>query len=160
MTLGERIKKLRKDKDLTQQEFAKQIGTTQNTIANYEIGHRNPSAAALNNICKTFNVNETWLRTGDGDMYVPTQTESVDELIREYRLDDLDRHIIIEFIKLKPEEREAVKKYVRNLSQHIRPVEKTLEQEADDFAAMMREQYISEKKQESQVFSVNGSGAG
>lgn len=78
MTLGERIKKARKALDLTQQKFAEQIGTTQNNIASYEIGRREPSAAAINNICKTFNISETWLRTGNGEMFV--QRSEDDEL--------------------------------------------------------------------------------
>lgn len=78
MTLGERIKKVRKALDLTQQKFAEQIGTTQNNIASYEIGRREPSAAAINNICKTFSISETWLRTGEGEMFV--QRSEDDEL--------------------------------------------------------------------------------
>ena len=74
MTLGERIKKVRKSLDLTQQKFADQIGTTQNNIASYEIGRREPSAAAVNNICKTFNVSKTWLRTGKVVMMSPAST--------------------------------------------------------------------------------------
>lgn len=70
LTLGERIKKVRKELNLTQQAFANQIGTTQNNIASYEIGRREPSAAALNNICKTFNLSESWLRTGEGEMFI------------------------------------------------------------------------------------------
>ena len=81
MTLGERIKKLRKELDLTQQKFAEQIGTTQNGIASYEIGRREPSAAVVNNICKTFNVNEQWLRTGDGEMLIK---ESRDDEIAKF----------------------------------------------------------------------------
>ncbi len=87
MTLGERIKKARKILELTQQKFASQIGSTQNNIASYEIGRREPSAAALDNICKTFKINEEWLRNGDGEMFVQcTRDEelkrSVDNLLR------------------------------------------------------------------------------
>lgn len=67
--MNERIKELRKSLDITQQEFAKRIGSTQNIIASYEIGRRNPSSAVVNNICKEFNVNEEWLRTGQGEMF-------------------------------------------------------------------------------------------
>lgn len=68
--LNERIKKLRKALDLTQQEFANRIGTTANVLTNYETGRRNPSSSVINNICKEFNVNETWLRTGKGEMLI------------------------------------------------------------------------------------------
>lgn len=78
MTLGERIKKARRSLDLTQQKFADQIGTTQNNIASYEIGRREPSSAAINNICKTFSISEDWLRTGEGEMFIQRSEE--DEL--------------------------------------------------------------------------------
>lgn len=64
-----RIKKLRKTLDLTQAEFASRIGTTQNSLAGYESGRRNPSSSVINNICKEFHVNEAWLRTGSGEMF-------------------------------------------------------------------------------------------
>lgn len=69
--MNDRIKKLRKALDLTQQEFADRIGMKQNTIATYEMGRATPSDPTINNICKEFNVSETWLRTGEGDMFVP-----------------------------------------------------------------------------------------
>lgn len=68
--MTDRIKKLRKALDLTQQEFADRIGMKQNTIATYEMGRATPSDPTINNICKEFNVNETWLRTGEGEMFV------------------------------------------------------------------------------------------
>lgn len=67
---NERIKKLRKSLDLTQTEFASRIGTTQNSLAGYETGRRNPSSSVINNICKEFHVSEEWLRTGKGEMFV------------------------------------------------------------------------------------------
>ena len=70
MEMKDRIKKIRKELDLTQQGFAEKIGTTANVLTNYETGRRNPSASVINNICKTFDVNETWLRTGEGEMFV------------------------------------------------------------------------------------------
>lgn len=68
--MNDRIKKIRKSLDLTQQAFAEKIGTTANVLTNYERGRRNPSASVINNICKTFNVNEEWLRTGQGEMFI------------------------------------------------------------------------------------------
>lgn len=69
-TTNTRIRKLRKALDLTQVEFARRIGTTQNSVANYETGHRNPSSSVVNNICKEFHGSETWLRTGEGGMFL------------------------------------------------------------------------------------------
>lgn len=67
---NERIKALRKSLGLTQQKFADRIGVKQNTVAQYEIGRNLPVESVLNLICREFNVNETWLRTGEGEMFV------------------------------------------------------------------------------------------
>ena len=67
--MNERLKQLRDHLELTQEEFGKRIGSARNTIANYEAGNRVPSNAILLSICREFNVNETWLRTGNGEMF-------------------------------------------------------------------------------------------
>lgn len=68
--MNERIKKLRKVLDLTQQAFADKIGIKQNTIAKYETNRGTPTTAVISLICREFNANETWLRTGEGEMFV------------------------------------------------------------------------------------------
>lgn len=68
--MNERLRKLRKALDMTQQEFADKIGTPRDNIGGYETGRRNPSDAVISLICKTDfskgKVNEQWLRTGEG----------------------------------------------------------------------------------------------
>lgn len=54
MNIGDRIKKVRKSLDLTQEAFATRIGSVQNTITGYESGRRNPSAPVISLICKEF----------------------------------------------------------------------------------------------------------
>lgn len=68
--MGERIKELRKALGLTQQEFADRIKVKRNTVATYEMGRSTPSDAAISLICREFNVNENWLRTGEGQMFI------------------------------------------------------------------------------------------
>lgn len=67
--MKDRIKSLRKDLGLTQEKFAERLNIKRNTIANYEIGRNEPIDAVVSLICREFNVNEDWLRTGQGDMY-------------------------------------------------------------------------------------------
>lgn len=71
-----RIKLIRDNADLTQDAFGKRIGSARNTIANYENGNRTPSNAVVTSICKEFGINEDWLRTGEGEMYLPIERES------------------------------------------------------------------------------------
>lgn len=69
-TTNTRIKKLRKVLDLTQEEFGKRIGVKRNTVATYELGRNKPIDSVVALICREFNVNETWLRTGEGEMFL------------------------------------------------------------------------------------------
>lgn len=68
--MKERLKKLRKNLDMTQQAFADKIGMKQNTIAQYEMGRTTPSDAIVFSICREFGVNEKWLRNGEGEMFI------------------------------------------------------------------------------------------
>lgn len=61
---------MRKALDLTQQEFANRLGVKRGTVATYERGNSDPSDAAIMLICREFNVNEEWLRTGCGKMFL------------------------------------------------------------------------------------------
>lgn len=68
--MNKRIKELRKALNLTQQDFADSLNIRRGTIANYEIGRNEPIDAVVSLICKEYNVNETWLRTGEGEMFI------------------------------------------------------------------------------------------
>lgn len=110
--MNSRIRKVRRELELTQTEFAGKIGTTANVLTNYETGRRNPSSSVINNICKTFNVNEEWLRTGMGEMFKASPTEALDALAEEYGLTHGDYVLIEKFVNLKAEKRAAVVDYV------------------------------------------------
>ena len=73
--MRERIKKMRKALKLTQQEFANRIGISRNNVATYEVGKSNPGEAVVSLICREFNVNENWLRTGEGEMFIKRDRE-------------------------------------------------------------------------------------
>lgn len=66
--MNERIKQVRLSLNLSQTEFGKRVGLTQNYIWMIEKGSRVPSERAIASICREFNVNEEWLETGNGEM--------------------------------------------------------------------------------------------
>ena len=68
---GERIKAIRKSLGLTQQEFANRLKIQRSTIAQYETGRNEPLSATVSLICREYNVDEVWLRTGVGEMFRP-----------------------------------------------------------------------------------------
>lgn len=64
--MKERIKLIRKRKNLSQEEFGSQIGITRSSVSLLESGRNSPSEQTIMLICKEFGVNEVWLRTGEG----------------------------------------------------------------------------------------------
>lgn len=109
--MNERIKKLRKALDLTQQEFADKIGMKRNTVANYETGRNEPSAAVISLICREFDVNETWLRTGTGEMFQPEPENELEALAGKYHLSKRVCALVERFLDLRPEIQEAFVDY-------------------------------------------------
>lgn len=78
MGIGERIKAVRKSAGLTQQKFAEALGLKRNTVGSYEINQISPSDRTIMDICREFNVNEIWLRTGEGEPFQKlTRKESI-----------------------------------------------------------------------------------
>ena len=68
--MKDRIKEVRKALKLNQTEFGARLGIKQTTVAGYETGAKNPMDSVILSICREYNVNETWLRTGEGEMFV------------------------------------------------------------------------------------------
>ena len=193
-TTNTRIRKLRKTLDLTQQAFADRLNIKRNTVATYEAGKSNPSDAAINLICREFNVSEEWLRTGEGEMFR--------ELSRDQELanffwdvlrgesDDFRKRFISMLSRLDTTDWEALGRMAEKLiaearaepekpipgrpwwdtpeedappwdTPHVPPGYSSraeLEAEADEFAAMAREQFLSEKIPGYRASFVNGSG--
>lgn len=80
--MNDRLKQIRKDSGLTQQQFAESLNVSRNYVALWEIGQREPSDRTISDICRVYGINEPWLREGVGEMYVPkTREETIAELV-------------------------------------------------------------------------------
>ena len=117
--MNERLRRLRKNLDLTQQDFGAKISVKGNTVAQWESGRNEPSDAAILLICREFNVNEEWLRTGTGEMFIEETPDEkfmrmakavaagdtgADRMIRKtlmcfYEMDDLGKETLMNFIQ-------------------------------------------------------------
>lgn len=75
--MKERIKLLRKKNKMTQEEFSIKIGLSRNFIAQIESGAKTPSDRTIKDICREFNVSETWIRTGEGEPFLPRTRNQV-----------------------------------------------------------------------------------
>lgn len=111
--MNARIKMLRKTLDLTQQEFGDRIGIKRNSVALIENG-RNTSDQTIFAICREFNVNEAWLRTGEGDMFQKTPESELDALVKKYGLSDGARILIEKFVNLKPDQQNVIINFMKD----------------------------------------------
>lgn len=69
MEISHRVKYLRKDVlKINQDDFSKKIGLSRSNIANIETGRVKLTDRTISDICREFNINEHWLRTGKGEM--------------------------------------------------------------------------------------------
>ena len=119
-SMKERIKKLRKELGLTQQEMADLVGIKRAAISNYEIGRNDPSDSVISLFCREFGVSEKWLRTGDGDMFVPHEDDIFDTIIKKYHLDRGDRALLESFCQLRPEDRKTILRFVKLASEYMK----------------------------------------
>ena len=76
MTENERLRELRKALGLTLQQFGDKIGVSNPSVSQMETGKTKITDRTIKAIVHEFGVSETWLRTGEGEMFPP---KSVDE---------------------------------------------------------------------------------
>ena len=120
--MNERIKELRKALGLTQQKFADRIGVRQNTIAQYEMGRNVPIDSVVSLICREFYVSETWLRTGEGEMFLPVDDDDeLAQVMAEIKLssDELIRTIIKSYWRLDDKGKAAIRQLVSDLEEAV-----------------------------------------
>ena len=115
MNIGQRIKEIRKHEGITQQALADQLGLKQNTIATYEMGKITPSDRTIADICREFNVSETWLRTGEGEMFIDLgDDEELLQVLASIQVsdDDVIKDILISYWHLDEKEKAAIRKLI------------------------------------------------
>lgn len=89
-TLNERIKEVRKKLGLSQKDFAEKVGISQRSVSWGEQPGNNVPDSTIKSLCIVFRINETWLRTGDGDMLIEPDTFSLDQYAKERGASELE----------------------------------------------------------------------
>ena len=117
--MNERIALVRKSLGLTQEKFAEQVGLSRNFMWMIESGTRVPSDRTISDICREFNVNETWLRTGEGEMFNQiTRSEKIAAFlgdVTENEGDDFKRRFVEMLAELEPEDWKLLERMAEKL---------------------------------------------
>lgn len=110
--MNERVKELRKALGLSGEKFGEPLGVQRNSISQIETGKNNLTDQMIKLICLTYNVNEDWLRTGQGSMFNETDDGFLSELKREFNLSDFDMKFLEAYMSLDKEDRASIKKLI------------------------------------------------
>ena len=98
-------------------EFAKKIGISSPFVSELCSGAKKASDRTITDICREFNVSETWLRTGEGEMFVKKEPQPLDKLLFELlggeAVTDEDRVLVKNFLELPDASRKAVIEFVQ-----------------------------------------------
>lgn len=117
--MNERIKELRLKLGLSQDEFGRRLGVTRGAITNIELNKVEPKPLFIDLMCREFNVSETWLRTGDGEMFVSrSRSDAIAQEVSRFMADHPDsfrEHLISLLIRLDEKQWEVLEQYARQL---------------------------------------------
>lgn len=116
MNTNERIKFLRKELGLTQNEFGEKIGLKKSAISQIENGSTSSNPRIVQLICTAFNISEKWLTEGKGDMYTSDEDAILEKLTNMYDLSEDQVIFVRRWLELPDSAREAVVDYVINIA--------------------------------------------
>lgn len=105
--ISTRIERVITDLQLKKVEFASRLKIDQSYVTQLTTGRRNPSERLISDICREFSVNETWLRTGEGEMFVQkTRAQEIDEFISDILKGEPDfrQQLVSLLARMTPEE--------------------------------------------------------
>ena len=117
--MKDRLMELRKTLKLNQEAFGAPLNLSRAAIGSYEQGTRTMTDRTISDICRVYNVNEIWLRTGEGDMFSDgTNLDAelialVGELVKSD--DEWLKGAIVKFLKLSPQSKEMFKNFLSDL---------------------------------------------
>lgn len=121
--------------DIKKVAFASRLKIDQSYVTQLTNGKRNPSDRLISDICREFNVNENWLRTGKGKMFITqTRAEEIESFVKEILQEDSDfrRRVISVLARMTPDEWELVERKAREIFEETKKASTTPVQDAEE----------------------------
>ena len=118
--MKERIKAVRIKVGKNQTDFAQSISVSRSAICKMESGENSPSEQTIKIICKEYDVNEEWLRTGEGEMFIQkSKEEQFGEMLAEItKADDesFKKRLIVALANLDENGWDSLEKLIDSIS--------------------------------------------
>ena len=106
--MNERLKEIRKSMNMNQSEFAQLLGIGQSTLAMMEVSKRDISDRHIKTICAICKVNENWLRTGEGSIFLNDDGDFLSEMAAKYQLSNTQQILVRAVYEMPPEFQDMV----------------------------------------------------
>lgn len=141
-TLNERIREARKSLGLSQKEFAEKVGISQRSVSWGEQAGNNVPDSTIKSLCIVFRINETWLRTGSGSMFVEEDSFSLDQYAKKRGASELELALAKAYFDLPKNVREQMMAKLVGMMNEERKASAELDPESppDDLEGMTTEQ--------------------
>lgn len=117
-SIGNRIREVRNNFNLSQSDFGKKIGVSRDVINNLELARlKKDPEALIRLICKTYDVNYGWLMNGTGQMHPPKVEEDLTIQIAKLLEGENEtaKKVFQAFASFDEEDWKTVKKFIENL---------------------------------------------
>ena len=139
--INRRIRLLRKDDlKLSQEEFANRINLSQRAVSTMETSGSRVTDRNLKTICEKFNVNEKWLRTGEGEMFNQSDKNLIDEVAQKYNLSEGSRALMETFLTFNAEQQEMILQFIDEFTARWSARKKTKPQSPQQTQAEINEE--------------------
>lgn len=117
MDVIDRLIELRKCLKLSQTEFGEHVGVTIGVVRNIEKRLVPPKDLFLKQICKEYKVDYLWLTEGKGNMFCDDLEQVLDDLQKDYKLDEFDKLIMRKYLQLSHEQRMVLKDFLKSITE-------------------------------------------
>ena len=108
---------------MSQEAFGKRLGVTGAGISKIESGDRGITEQMILAICREFNVNEKWLRNGEGEMFLDLSEDEFVKAAASLSNDVFVRSLIVEYWKLDDDGKKLFREFIHRLSDSMRGLE-------------------------------------
>ncbi len=123
MSIGNRLKTIRKALNLNQTDFGTRINLSQTTIGQYEKETRPITERVISQLVSEFHINEEYLRHGTGDMFIDQKPKLVRQLAEELALSDREQRLLLTFLSFPPETRAQILDFAQEFAAKLQQME-------------------------------------
>ncbi len=160
--MNDRIKQIRKTNNLSQEKFGEKLGVTKSAISRMEMGTYATTDTMIKLICSNFNVNDEWLRKGNGEMFIEPDTFSLDKYVKQRGMTEEELDIIKGVFEIPADfRRQALEHFKTKILPALRfdnDIAATKEIDFEEYKKRELEDYAMELDAESKGATLSASG--